>query len=92
VTVIQEAFEWMHKIHDYVDSTKPFLAFEYNSFLTSNGSTNANAFFIENSYAQIPSSFSWGFRAISWYCPFSSNDAWQNASYWAGQYDGWAPR
>ena len=88
-TVIQEAFEWMHKIHDYVDPTKPFFAFEYNSFITPSGNTNANTFFIGNSYAQVPSSFSWGFRAISWWCPFSSTEAWQNASYWAAYYDGW---
>jgi len=93
VTVIEDAFDWMHKIHDYIDPTKPFFAFEYNSLIQkSNGRSNANAFLIENSYKQIPDNFDWGFRTLSWWCPFSSSEATQTANYWAEQYYGWTPQ
>jgi len=89
-TYIEAAFDWMHKIHDYVGPDKPFFACEYNS-MDVGGSTNANTFFIENSYGQIPVNFDWGFRALSWWVPFNSSEAWTTCKYWAGQYDGWTP-
>jgi len=88
ITIIQSGFDWMHKVHDYIDLTKPFIAFEYNS-LVQQSVSNANTFFIQNTYKQIPSNFGWGLRGINWWCPFVSASADAACNYWAEQYKGY---
>ena len=89
---ISLCFERMHIIRDYLDSThtKPFFVFEYNTITAGSISTNANEFFIENSYKLVEQHYSWGLRCLSWFCPFSNSAMYDVCNYWAGVYDGYS--